>query len=274
MVYSKTYCPWSKRLKAILANYEIDDMKIIELDRSNQTEEMQVGGLCCWIQISRFRRFWKNTPAAPQSHNFSSAESLLADMMRQKQLRRKESCDQCSRKPTPCKRAFPYVSPHRSSPFTQHPHCYRMFSHSKWLFRFTNRVPVPDNGAWVGLCMSLIVQSLLNFVPSSMSSLPSSFHITSGMQCNARSSLCPYFSASPLPGFRCLYVEWNFFVELIFRKMRKWNEQNAKQVTTSQISNPPLLLPTSRSFLFLGFPDFPWFVRHFLLLFSSSSASW
>lgn len=43
MVYSKTYCPWSKRLKAILANYEIDDMKIVELDRSNQTEEMQVG---------------------------------------------------------------------------------------------------------------------------------------------------------------------------------------------------------------------------------------
>ncbi|CAI2357512.1 unnamed protein product [Caenorhabditis sp. 36 PRJEB53466] len=41
MVYSKTYCPWSKRLKAILANYEIDDMKIVELDRSNQTEEMQ-----------------------------------------------------------------------------------------------------------------------------------------------------------------------------------------------------------------------------------------
>ncbi|UMM39574.1 hypothetical protein L5515_016569 [Caenorhabditis briggsae] len=41
MVYSKTYCPWSKRLKVILANYEIDDMKIVELDRSNQTEEMQ-----------------------------------------------------------------------------------------------------------------------------------------------------------------------------------------------------------------------------------------
>ncbi|EFO97328.1 hypothetical protein CRE_16811 [Caenorhabditis remanei] len=41
MVYSKTYCPWSKRLKVILANYEIDDIKIVELDRSNQTEEMQ-----------------------------------------------------------------------------------------------------------------------------------------------------------------------------------------------------------------------------------------
>ncbi|CAI5455071.1 unnamed protein product [Caenorhabditis angaria] len=41
MMYSKTYCPYSKKLKAILATYEIDDLKIVELDKSGHTEEMQ-----------------------------------------------------------------------------------------------------------------------------------------------------------------------------------------------------------------------------------------
>ncbi|CAB3399264.1 unnamed protein product [Caenorhabditis bovis] len=41
MVYSKTYCPYSKKLKKILAGYEINDMKVVELDLAENTREMQ-----------------------------------------------------------------------------------------------------------------------------------------------------------------------------------------------------------------------------------------
>ncbi|CAP34390.2 Protein CBG15935 [Caenorhabditis briggsae] len=88
MVYSKTYCPWSKRLKVILANYEIDDMKIVELDRSNQTEEMQ----------EILKKYSGRTPFL----NSSSVESLWVDMTKQRLSRRKESFDQCWRRLTLC----------------------------------------------------------------------------------------------------------------------------------------------------------------------------
>ncbi|CAJ0925566.1 unnamed protein product, partial [Mesorhabditis belari] len=32
MLFSKTYCPYSRRLKEMLSKYQIDDMKILELD--------------------------------------------------------------------------------------------------------------------------------------------------------------------------------------------------------------------------------------------------
>ncbi|GMT35180.1 hypothetical protein PFISCL1PPCAC_26477 [Pristionchus fissidentatus] len=41
MVYSKTYCPYSRRLKALLQKFDIDDMKVIELNREEQMSEMQ-----------------------------------------------------------------------------------------------------------------------------------------------------------------------------------------------------------------------------------------
>lgn len=43
MLYSKTYCPYSKRIKNILFKYPIYDMKIVELNEQDQMEEMQVG---------------------------------------------------------------------------------------------------------------------------------------------------------------------------------------------------------------------------------------
>lgn len=42
MLYSKTYCKYSKGIKQILAKYTIDDMKTVELDLEPYMEEMQV----------------------------------------------------------------------------------------------------------------------------------------------------------------------------------------------------------------------------------------
>ncbi|CAD6185078.1 unnamed protein product [Caenorhabditis auriculariae] len=41
MVYSKTFCPYSKKLKKILSNYNIEDLKIVELDEQNDMTDMQ-----------------------------------------------------------------------------------------------------------------------------------------------------------------------------------------------------------------------------------------
>ncbi|GMT06490.1 hypothetical protein PENTCL1PPCAC_28664, partial [Pristionchus entomophagus] len=41
MIYSKTYCPYSRRLKSLLTKYDIDDMKVIELNKEDQMSEMQ-----------------------------------------------------------------------------------------------------------------------------------------------------------------------------------------------------------------------------------------
>ncbi|PAV83841.1 hypothetical protein WR25_19582 [Diploscapter pachys] len=41
-VFSKTYCPYSKRLKKILANYDINDLKIIEVNQEPDMKTMQV----------------------------------------------------------------------------------------------------------------------------------------------------------------------------------------------------------------------------------------
>uniref|UniRef100_A0A915BFT5 Glutaredoxin domain-containing protein n=1 Tax=Parascaris univalens TaxID=6257 RepID=A0A915BFT5_PARUN len=41
MLYSKTYCKYSKGVKQILAKYGIDDMKTVELDLEPYMEEMQ-----------------------------------------------------------------------------------------------------------------------------------------------------------------------------------------------------------------------------------------
>lgn len=48
MIYSKTYCPYSRRLKSLLTKYNIDDMKVIELNREDQMSEMQVN----WLLLS------------------------------------------------------------------------------------------------------------------------------------------------------------------------------------------------------------------------------
>lgn len=42
MIYSKTYCPYSRRLKSLLTKYDIDDMKVVELNKEDQMSEMQV----------------------------------------------------------------------------------------------------------------------------------------------------------------------------------------------------------------------------------------
>ncbi|KAJ1353316.1 hypothetical protein KIN20_009921 [Parelaphostrongylus tenuis] len=41
VMYSKTYCPYSKKLKKILALYSIKDLKIVELDKEKEMETMQ-----------------------------------------------------------------------------------------------------------------------------------------------------------------------------------------------------------------------------------------
>ncbi|EGT59567.1 hypothetical protein CAEBREN_21019 [Caenorhabditis brenneri] len=129
MVYSKTYCPWSKRLKVILANYEIDDMKI------------------------KCRKSSRNILEEPLSHSCSSVESLLGVMTKQKQLKRKESFDQCLKKLMLCK--FPLYSLPSTKisfecPLSTSSLIFTICTTSLYpivLSRFTNRVPVPDNGA-------------------------------------------------------------------------------------------------------------------------------
>ncbi|TMS36998.1 hypothetical protein L596_004030 [Steinernema carpocapsae] len=41
MLYSKTYCPFSKAMKALLENYDIKDMKVVELDLEEKMHDMQ-----------------------------------------------------------------------------------------------------------------------------------------------------------------------------------------------------------------------------------------
>ncbi|KAK5986746.1 Glutaredoxin CPYC type [Trichostrongylus colubriformis] len=41
VVYSKTYCPYSKKLKKLLSNYAINDLKIVELDKQKEMKAMQ-----------------------------------------------------------------------------------------------------------------------------------------------------------------------------------------------------------------------------------------
>ncbi|VDK48883.1 unnamed protein product [Anisakis simplex] len=41
MLYSKTYCPYSHRIKRILAKYDIQDMKTVELDLEADMAIMQ-----------------------------------------------------------------------------------------------------------------------------------------------------------------------------------------------------------------------------------------
>ncbi|VDO41070.1 unnamed protein product [Haemonchus placei] len=41
VVYSKTYCPYSKKLKRMLGQYKINDLKIIELDKQKEMKAMQ-----------------------------------------------------------------------------------------------------------------------------------------------------------------------------------------------------------------------------------------
>ncbi|RCN53651.1 Glutaredoxin [Ancylostoma caninum] len=40
-MYSKTYCPYSKKLKKLLNIYAINDLKVIELDRQKEMKGMQ-----------------------------------------------------------------------------------------------------------------------------------------------------------------------------------------------------------------------------------------
>ncbi|KAL6723167.1 hypothetical protein Aduo_018198 [Ancylostoma duodenale] len=41
LMYSKTYCPYSKKLKKLLNIYSINDLKVIELDRQKEMKGMQ-----------------------------------------------------------------------------------------------------------------------------------------------------------------------------------------------------------------------------------------
>uniref|UniRef100_A0A1I7Z4P2 Glutaredoxin domain-containing protein n=1 Tax=Steinernema glaseri TaxID=37863 RepID=A0A1I7Z4P2_9BILA len=41
MVFSKTYCPFSRALKTLLKNYKIKDMKVVELDLEENMHDMQ-----------------------------------------------------------------------------------------------------------------------------------------------------------------------------------------------------------------------------------------
>ncbi|EYC03573.1 hypothetical protein Y032_0093g2668 [Ancylostoma ceylanicum] len=41
IMYSKTYCPYSKKLKKLLNIYSINDLKVIELDRQKEMKGMQ-----------------------------------------------------------------------------------------------------------------------------------------------------------------------------------------------------------------------------------------
>ncbi|VDM44446.1 unnamed protein product [Toxocara canis] len=41
MLYSKTYCKYSRGIKQILAKYDIQDMKVVELDLEPDMEKMQ-----------------------------------------------------------------------------------------------------------------------------------------------------------------------------------------------------------------------------------------
>ncbi|VDK57286.1 unnamed protein product [Cylicostephanus goldi] len=41
VMYSKTYCPYSRKLKMILSRYPINDLKVIELDRQKEMKSMQ-----------------------------------------------------------------------------------------------------------------------------------------------------------------------------------------------------------------------------------------
>ncbi|CAJ0609141.1 unnamed protein product [Cylicocyclus nassatus] len=41
VMYSKTYCPYSRKLKIILSRYPINDLKVIELDRQKEMKNMQ-----------------------------------------------------------------------------------------------------------------------------------------------------------------------------------------------------------------------------------------
>ncbi|ETN87217.1 hypothetical protein RB195_025822 [Necator americanus] len=41
LIYSKTYCPYSKKLKRLLSYYPIKDLKVIELDRQKEMKGIQ-----------------------------------------------------------------------------------------------------------------------------------------------------------------------------------------------------------------------------------------
>ncbi|PIO70586.1 Glutaredoxin [Teladorsagia circumcincta] len=41
MVYSKTYCPYSIKLKKLLNAYAISDLKVVELDKQKEMKAMQ-----------------------------------------------------------------------------------------------------------------------------------------------------------------------------------------------------------------------------------------
>ncbi|VDM75294.1 unnamed protein product [Strongylus vulgaris] len=40
-MYSKTYCPYSKKLKKMLNHYAIADLKVVELDKQKEMKNMQ-----------------------------------------------------------------------------------------------------------------------------------------------------------------------------------------------------------------------------------------
>lgn len=52
MLYSKTYCKFSKRIKKLLSNYEIDDMEILELDKQADMKALQVIKLLFFQNVS------------------------------------------------------------------------------------------------------------------------------------------------------------------------------------------------------------------------------
>ncbi|WKY15971.1 hypothetical protein Q1695_000999 [Nippostrongylus brasiliensis] len=41
MIYSKSYCPYSQKLKKLINRYAISDLKIVELDKQKEMKAMQ-----------------------------------------------------------------------------------------------------------------------------------------------------------------------------------------------------------------------------------------
>lgn len=56
VLYSKSYCPFSRVVKRILDGYQINDLKVIELDYQQDMSLMQVRSICNFNFNSRFNR--------------------------------------------------------------------------------------------------------------------------------------------------------------------------------------------------------------------------
>lgn len=74
-LFSKTYCPFSKRLKKILNSYVIRDMKVMELDTLDDMVEVQV---IPYSFAAIFRTIWTPLAGGGQFLSYSSVVASSA----------------------------------------------------------------------------------------------------------------------------------------------------------------------------------------------------